>query len=113
VVHGLDTNNATDALGDLDLDGMNNRNEYTAGTDPTNSLSNLRVDLTTLPGLAAIQVAVVSNRTYTVQFADDLGAGSWSKLADVLARTSNRVEIISDPGWTTNRFYRVATPQRP
>lgn len=48
-----------------------------------------------------------------MQYSDALGAGTWSKLADVVARSTNRVEVIVDPAWTTNRFYRVVTPEQP
>ena len=34
-------------------------------------------------------------------------------LADIVARTNNRVETFTDPAWTTNRFYRVAVPRQP
>jgi hypothetical protein len=110
---GLDTNNAADALGDMDLDGMSNRAEYIAGTDPANNLSNLRVDLDGLSGQVYVEVSAVSNRSYTVQFLDDLGTNTWTKLADIFARQTNHVESIPDPNWTTNRFYRVVVPQQP
>jgi hypothetical protein len=55
----------------------------------------------------------VSNRTYTVQFTDQLNSGAWSRLADIVARANNRVESFTDPAWTTNRFYRVVTPRQP
>ena len=38
---------------------------------------------------------------------------AWSGLADVTARPTNRVESLFDPDFTTNRFYRVATPRQP
>ena len=110
---GLSTNNAADAVGDLDLDGMNNRAEYLAGTDPTNSLSYLKVEQSVVPGTAAVQFASISNRTYTIQFTDSLGAGSWSKLEDILARPTNFVHQVADRAWTTNRFYRVVLPAQP
>jgi len=110
---GLNTNNAADALGDLDSDGMKNRDEFLAGTDPANPQSYLRVDLTALSNQALVHIAAVSNRTYTVQYADGLGAVSWSKLADLPARSTNRVELIPDPNWTSNRFYRLALPAQP
>ena len=44
-----------------------------------------------------------------MQFSDTLPA-SWTKLADLIARATNRVEVINDPNWTTNRFYRIALP---
>jgi hypothetical protein len=54
-----------------------------------------------------------ADKTYTVLFSDDLGLGSWSRLADVLARTNSRMEIIADPAGGTNRFYRAVTPRQP
>ena len=110
---GMNSSNAADAAGDLDLDGMNNRAEYLAGTDPLNSLSYLKVEQSVLPGAAAVQFASISNRTYTIQFTDSLGAGSWSKLANILARPTNFVHQVADPSWTTNRFYRVVLPAQP
>ncbi len=110
---GLSTNNAADAIGDLDLDGMNNRAEYLAGTDPINSLSYLKIEQGITLGVATVQVAVVSNRTYSVQFTDALGSGVWRKLGDIVARPANRVESFIDPTWITNRFYRVVLPRQP
>ena len=108
--------NATsfDPAGDADGDGMNNLAEYLAGTDSTNANSYLRIDLSAVPGIATVQFAAVSNRTYTVQYTDTLpAAGPWARLADFLARATNRVETIPDPGWTSNRFYRAVTPRQP
>jgi hypothetical protein len=110
---GLNPNDPADATGDLDGDGMSNYAEYLAGTDPTNPNSYLRVDQNTMQGMATVIVAAVSNRTYTVQYTDKLPAVSWSKLADIFARSTNHVEMIKDPAWTTNRFYRVALPAQP
>jgi len=108
---GLNTNNAADAALDGDGDGMSNRAEYLAGTDPASNLSYLRIEQG--PGAATVSVAAVSNRTYTVQFTDDFNSGVWSRLADIVARPSNRVESFIDGGWNTNRFYRVVMPARP
>jgi hypothetical protein len=108
---GLSPTNPADGALDLDGDGMSNRAEYIAGTDPTNALSYLRIDQG--PGAATVRVAAVSNRTYTVQFTDNLNSGVWRRLADIVARTTNRVETFTDPTWTTNRFYRVAVPRQP
>jgi hypothetical protein len=113
LAYGLDPNNAFDRTNDFDGDGMLNWQEYVAGTDPTDPLSYLKIDLMNLGGGATVAFSAVSNRTYTVQFTDALPGGAWSKLADVLARTNNRVETIFDSGYTTNRFYRLVTPQQP
>ena len=84
-----------------------------AGTNPTNSLSYLKIDTLTPGGGATLTFGAVSNRTYTIQYTEGVGTGQWSRLADVVARTNNRVETIFDPGYSTNRFYRVATPKVP
>jgi Concanavalin A-like lectin/glucanases superfamily/Lamin Tail Domain/Bacterial Ig domain/CotH kinase protein len=106
---GLMTNNAADALLDLDGDGVSNVAEYQAGTNPNDSNSYLRVAITASNNLAQLTVAAVSNRTYSVQYSDALPA-SWNKLADLIARATNRVELLVDPTWTTNRFYRAVLP---
>jgi len=113
VSYGLNTNDVSDALGDLDLDGMLNVDEYRAGTDPANPASYLRVDATAVSNQATVQVSAVSNRTYTVQYSDTLQSGQWRKLGDIFARPTNRVESILDPGGNTNRFYRVVLPNQP
>ena len=110
---GLDTNNVADASGDLDNDGMSNRAEYLAGTDPTNSLSYLRIEENIVSGLSAVQFAAISNRTYSVQFTDSLGTSPWVKLADVPARSTNFVVELPDLNWATNRYYRVVLPRQP
>ena len=111
---GLDPNVAADALLDLDGDGMSNLAEYLAGTDPGNPNSYLRIDHTITPGVGAVNFAAVSNRTYTVQYTDALPpAANWQRLADIVSRPSNRVEVFLDPSWRTNRFYRAVTPRQP
>jgi hypothetical protein len=108
---GLMPNDPADGALDADGDGQSNRAEYIAGTEPTNSLSYLRIDQG--PGAATVSFAAVSNRTYTVQYTDNLNLGLWRRLADVLARPINRVETFTDPDSSTNRFYRVAVPRQP
>ena len=36
--------------------------------------------------------------------------GAWSPLAALPAHPTNRLELVPDPGWTTQRFYRVRIP---
>ena len=104
----------TDPNADFDLDGMTNGEEYLAGTDPTSDLSYLKIDALAATPAALIQFAAISNRTYTVQFTDTLKETSlWQTLASVPARATNRIESIPDVAYTTNRFYRLVTPQRP
>jgi len=110
---GLAPNDPSDAALDRDGDGQSNRAEFVAGTDPTNSASYLRIEQAITPGTARVLVAAVSNRTYTVQFTDNLNAGTWSRLGDIVARANNRVESFTDPAWTSNRLYRVVIPRQP
>ena len=89
---------------------MSNWSEYIAGTDPTNAVSYLKVKWG--ESIAALTFEAVSNRSYTVQFKDSLNALVWSRLSDVVARSSNWTVIINDPTATTNRFFRLATPRQ-
>ena len=107
---GLDLNNAADAAGDLDNDGMSNRAEFIAGTDPANNLSYLKIEQNSVA--TSVQFAAVSNRTYTVQYAESL-PGPWQKLVDLAARTNNVVHTFNDPNGSTNRYYRVVVPRQP
>ena len=98
---------------DSDGDGMTNGQEYIAGTDPTNALSYLKIVSLTAPPGAILTFGAISNRTYSIQFKDAIEAANWSKLTDVPARTNNYTATIPDANYTTNRFYRIATPQQP
>jgi hypothetical protein len=110
---GLDPDSGSDRDLDADGDGMFNWQEYVAGTDPTNALSYLKIDSVSLTGEASVTFGAISNRTYTVEYTDDLGPGEWSRLADVAARNVNRAETVIDPGFATNRIYRLVTPWKP
>jgi hypothetical protein len=60
-----------------------------------------------------ISVAAVANKTYSVQYTDQLGSGQWSKLGDIIARPTDRVEQLTDTQSSTTRFYRVVLPAQP
>ena len=102
-----------DPNADSDGDGMRNWQEYQAGTNPTNALSCLKVEIGAIPGWAALSFGAASNLTYTLQYQDRLGGGVWANFADVVARSSNRVETLTDTNWAPGRFYRVVTPRQP
>jgi hypothetical protein len=111
--YGGGINNPADANQDADGDGFSNIDEYNAGTDPTNSLSYLRINHNIVPGAASVNFLAASNRTYSVQYKEALSGTSWLRLGDAMGQTNNRVETIIDPTWTSNRFYRLVTPGQP
>src|SRR5581483_4604567 len=115
--YGLNPNSPADANQDKDGDGMTNLQEYLAGTNPNDPQSFLRITAIAADPPAAsmvhLQFLAVSNRTYSVLFNDTLVPGLWDKLTDVPAVSTNRLlEITDQPSpLTTQRFYRLVTPQ--
>ena len=115
----FDSTTAADPNADSDGDTMTNTQEYLAGTDPKNALSFLKVESIGAAGVAEMQVQIefnaVSNRTYSVMFRQDLASGSWSKVSDVVATTTNRLVRVLDsrPAQTPPGFYRLVTPKNP
>jgi hypothetical protein len=92
---------------------VRNGDEYIAGTDPTNATSYLKIDALAIGNSATLRFNAASNRSYSVQYTDRLRGGTWQKLADVVAKTTAHSETVIDPGYTTNRFYRVVVPRQP
>lgn len=110
--YGFNPSNPLDGLLDPDGDTMNNRAEYIAGTDPTNSLSYLKVEQLVPGAPTRISYQAVSNRTYTVQYNDSFG-GLWFTLTNTAERSTNRLETVTDPGSAVTRYYRLVTPRVP
>jgi len=82
---------ATDAGLDSDGDGMSNRSEYIAGTNPTDPLSYLKLEQDVTTGSVLLRFGAISNRTYSIQYTDTLGIGPWLTLTSFPARSTNRV----------------------
>jgi hypothetical protein len=106
---GLPTDGSADDA-DTDHDGLNNWQEWMAGTDPTNALSALRLAPPVItPTNVTLTWTSVTNRTYTLEQATNLGgAPAFSVLR------SNLVGLPGTTSWTdTNapvsspRFYRL------
>jgi hypothetical protein len=112
--YGFSPTNSMDRTADPDTDGMLNWQEFQAGTDPTNALSLLKLQSVTWSNSTLrMQFQAMSNKTYTVQHNSALDTNPWQKLSSIVARRTNRVEQITDPSATTNRFYRLTTPASP
>jgi hypothetical protein len=111
--------NATNSTADTDQDGLTNLQEYRAGTNPQDAQSYLRVESIALAGESnrvSLRFVAAANKNYTVESCPAVDAGAWTRLADVVATSSNRVvEVIDTAASNTNaqRYYRLATPRVP
>jgi lysophospholipase L1-like esterase len=113
---GFSTNDAGDAALDFDNDRMLNRDEYVAGTNPTNASSVLKLALTVAnPAVPKIEFIAQSNIAYTVQCRSNLISMPWSFLTNISAQSQVRTVQVNLPSPTlsSERFYRVVTPPVP
>jgi Tol biopolymer transport system component len=98
-----------DGDGDFDGDGHTERQEFLAGTDPTNTGSILRVlTVTALSGGTTVLWSSVPGKSYRVQFKDSLDAATWSELTGVVTADSATASAFdAGAGSAAQRFYRV------
>src|SRR4249920_3834367 len=96
VIYGFNTNNVADGLLDSDGDGMINRDEYAAGTDPMDPTSLLKVVLTTTNS-ALLQFVAQSNLSYSVQYRTNLTAGGWTSITNFIVQPVVRTADVSVP----------------
>ena len=117
IAHGLSITNSADAALDRDGDGVSNREEYLAGTDPDDPKSFLHIENIRYDNTPAwhLQFLAVSNHTYSVQAGDAFNSGAaWRSVADILAMPTNRtVEIIRPVANASPKFLRLVTPRIP
>lgn len=109
--YGFNKNNAADAVLDADADGLTNREEYLAGTDPNNSSSSLTLTVARVGNTIELKFQAVAGRTYTALYSDT-PTGGWQRLLDLPAQPSNSLMTVTDNSVTFRgqRFYRLITP---
>jgi hypothetical protein len=110
--HGFDRFDPSDAWHDADGDGVINRDEYLAGTDPWGAESYLHV-YEVEAGVEGVWIGFVAEpgRSYTVEFRSVVQAGEWEALGHVEAAFYRREVRWLDPArHEGQRYYRVATP---
>ena len=104
-----------DPFEDPDHDGMTNLQEYLAGTNPTNALSVLRLNVSLDHGAQRTFFAA-PNKTYSLLRRTNLTVSPWTKVFDASAAFTNRWLIFRDtnaPGVYPEGYYRLVTPQAP
>jgi hypothetical protein len=104
----LDPTGNNGALGDPDGDGLNNLQEYIAGTDPHNSQDSLRFDRVSFTNhFCLLHFNTYTGRTYAIERLNDLGpTNNWIAFTNFIPSTNGPV-TVSDPQAPAGYFYRL------
>ena len=111
--HGLDPfSGAGDdgPEGDPDHDGMDNRAEFAAWTDPTNAASCLRLSIDLLsPDQVQVRWSAVADQNYHLETADEsLSDGTtWNRIYFGTALSNQESAVDYIPTGVVSRFYRI------
>jgi len=99
-----------DGQADFDGDGVSDRDEFRAGTQPTDRDSVLACEAVVAgDGRTEISWDAAPGRAYRVEFKDDLSAPAWTDLDVTVNILGSRARITdATAGGVRQRFYRVA-----
>ncbi len=105
-IYGTDPNRP-----DSDSDGKLDGDEVAAGTSPTDPDSRFHASVAYSDTQVSVQFSTVSGKQYTVEWTDDLVAGSWTAVSDSnfvnRPGSGNPETYVESPAPTTHRYYRV------
>jgi hypothetical protein len=113
IAYGFNPADPSDALLDADYDGLNNVQEFQAGTHPHDPESVLRFERITPAAANSVTLVFVAlaNRTYTVEYADQIYPPAWKHFQDIEATSTDRVIELPAATDAAKRFYRIRTPK--
>jgi hypothetical protein len=117
IANGLNPGDPSDADADKDKDGSTNRQEYLAGTDPSNNIDRLTMNIISVNGAgqAVLTFRATVNHGYTVQYRNATEGGDWARLVDIPPQSVTQTVTVTDTSSAgkPTRFYRVVTPAVP
>jgi hypothetical protein len=105
------TNNASNALDDSDGDGMSNRDEYIAGTNPTNALSVLKIVLTAT-NANVLHFVAQPNISHSAQWRTNASSALWSDLTSITAQPLVRTVQVNRRIRRPHRKDSIGLPRR-
>ncbi len=110
-LYGFDPNTPGDDVGDWDGDGMTNLQELTAGTNPKDSRSSLRISSAASQSPTfAVQFNSATGKSYSFEANDSFPEGVWQVLASPIIGTGSSLqELDITAGASARRVYRVTT----
>src|SRR6185369_17287510 len=86
--YGFNANSPGDGAGDWDGDSMTNLQEFTAGTDPKDSRSSLRINSAASQSPTfAVQFNSVAGKNYSFELNDSFPNNSWQVISSPIAGT--------------------------
>ena len=105
---GTTTNSQSCATCDADNDGVNNLQEFLAGTNPTNATSALKlVAMNPNPSNTVANFLSATGAVYQVQSRDDLSTGVWSITMDQISGNGTNIFILNPNAPSSKRFFRL------
>ncbi len=91
-----------DPAGDSDGDGLNDGDEFEAGTNPNDISDVFDVQSSPAPAGVRLQRDTVSGKRYAIEFRASLTTGSWAEIQFVISDGSPLDATLTDEG-----FYRI------